>query len=121
MPGDDHELWKKLLARFLEAYAEETEASLNGFGSTTYRDRAKRAGLEADECYFIGGSGMPRGVPALALEVSASRSVINKLEIYRRLGISEVWLWENTEIHVYRLWGGEYRRRPRSTCFPAST
>ena len=112
----EHELRKTLLRRFLEAYAEVAEIALNGFGSMTFQDRAKEAGLEPDECYFI-GKASPREEPAdLAIEIDWSRSSVNKLEIYRRLGVLEVWLWENDQIEVYRLWGGEYRRRPRSVC-----
>ncbi len=114
MPGRKHEVWKSVLARLLTVYAEEVELALNAFGSTTYRDRPKAAGLESDECYLIGEDGDVARVPDLALEVSASRSGVNKLEIYRRLGVKEVWLWEHEQILVYRLSGDEYRRLKRS-------
>jgi Uma2 family endonuclease len=119
MPGRDHERWKTILARLLEAYADEMGVALDGYGSTTFRRRSREAGLEADECYYIGDhTESNEEPPHLALEVSASRSGVNKLEIYRRLEVAEVWLWEKAQIHVYRLWGGEYRRRPRSVCLP---
>ena len=90
MPGEDHELRNKLLARLLEAYSDVAGIELNGFGSTTYRNRIKRAGLEPDECYFVGpGTGKPRRVPTLVLEVSATRTGVKKLEIYRRLGVHD--------------------------------
>jgi Uma2 family endonuclease len=118
MPGVDHELWKKRLARLLEAYAEETEVLVTGLGSTTYRQRLKRAGLEADECYMLGDDPDLRGIPDLAIEVCASRSGVNKLEIYLRLGFKEVWMLEDERLVIYRLRGDEYRKRTRSVCFP---
>jgi Uma2 family endonuclease len=119
MPGVDHELRKKRLARLLEAYAEETEILVTGLGSTTYRQRLKRAGLEADECYTLGEDPDLRAIPDLAIEVSASRSGVNKLEIYLRLGFKEVWMLEDERLVIYRLRGEEYRARTRSVCFPA--
>ncbi len=55
---------------------------------------------------------MPRGTPDLAIEVGWSRSGIDKLEIYRRLGVREVWRWDDDEIApMHRLARGQYRRR----------
>lgn len=119
MPGRNHDKWKTLLGRLLETYALERDIELDGYGSTTFRRRAKAAGLEPDECYYLGDySDDNDDPPHLAIEVAASRSGVNKLEIYRRLEVPEVWLWERDKIHVYRLWGGEYRSRPRSVCLP---
>ncbi len=109
-PGRRHEGWKKLLARLVEAHAEEAEISLNGFGSETFKRKLKKAGVEPDECYRIGDSRLP----AIAIEVVDTSGGIDKLEIYERLGIPEVWFWENEELRVYRLSRSGYRRLKRS-------
>lgn len=106
-PGRPHEYEKTLLARLLEAFAEETGVRLNGLGSTTFRRKAKEAGVEPDECYFIGRG---KRVPDLAIEVIHTSGGIDKLEIYRRLGVREVWFVISHEIYVYRLSGHAYRR-----------
>lgn len=49
-PARKHEHVKTLIARLVEAYGEESELSLNGFGSETFRQKAKDAGVEPDEC-----------------------------------------------------------------------
>jgi Uma2 family endonuclease len=100
-----HEVVKTLLARLLEAYAEETGVDLNGYGQTTWRDELKNAGAEADECYMVGD---PKPVPDLVVEVVHTSGGINKLEIYRRLGVPEVWFWINGLIYAYHL-DGQYR------------
>ena len=53
-PSIDHEALKKRLARLLEAYAEEKDLELEGYGSWTVKSGSKARGVEADECYTIG-------------------------------------------------------------------
>ena len=99
-PSPRHEYEKKLIARLVEAYAEVVGLSLNGFGSTTYRRKVKEAGLEPDECYCIGPA---KKFPDLAIEVFYTSGGIDKLEIYRRLAVSEVWIWAKGKFWIYVL------------------
>jgi Uma2 family endonuclease len=50
--------------------------------------KAKKVGLEPDECYSIGHA---RKLPDFALEVVETSGGIDTLEAYRRLGFREVW------------------------------
>lgn len=109
-----HEVVKTLLARLLEAYAEETGLDLNGFGNATWRSELKKAGTEPDECYMVGD---PKEVPDLVIEIVHTSGGINKLEVYRRLGVPEVWFWINGLIYVYRL-DGDYREVRASVAVP---
>ena len=113
-PGTPHEFDKTLIARLLEAYAEERGLSLNGLGNTTYRSKAKRAGLEPDECYMLGRL---KEVPEVAIEVVSTSGGIDKLEIYRRLGVREVWFWEDG-FRLFHLSRGTYREVERSRVIP---
>jgi Uma2 family endonuclease len=99
-PSEKHEDKKKLIARLIEIYAIELDVPLDGKGSTTYRREAKARGLEPDECYFL----VPRRgpYPDIALEVIVESGGIDKLAIYRGLGVHEVWFWEN-ENAAFRL------------------
>jgi Uma2 family endonuclease len=110
-----HELRRVLLARHLEAYAEESDIALNSFGNTTYRKRAKHSGLEPDVAYYIGDVG---GVPHLALEVVFTSGGVDKLEIYRRLGVREVWFWMAEALAVYVLGAGGYVKQESSKLMP---
>src|ERR1700733_11538476 len=104
-PSPRHDIIKKVLARLLEAWSEELDVDLRGLGSTTFRDPATERGLEADECYTLGGlpDFEPGGVPALAIEVVASSPLLDKLEVYASLGVGEVWVWnvKRPGIHVH--------------------
>jgi Uma2 family endonuclease len=113
--GFRHEVGKKLLARLVETYAEERHLSLNGIGEMTFRKKAKKAGLEPDECYFIGGY---RGVPDFAIEIVETSSDVDKLEIYRRLRVPEVWFWIEGKIWVYVQVKRHFEHCERSAALP---
>src|SRR5690606_12875426 len=49
-----HGRTKKMLARLLEAWAEETGVDLNGYGSWTIKESEEERGAEPDECYVLG-------------------------------------------------------------------
>ena len=43
---------------------------------------------------------------------------IDKLEAYRRLGVSEVWFWKNDALQVHVLEGDAFQPSERSRCLP---
>ena len=96
----EHERLKKIIARLLEAYAEEKDINLNGYGSATFRKEAVKRGAEPDECYCIGEL---NEVPDIAIEIVLTSGGIDKLEVYRGLGVKEVWFWENQQFCFYYL------------------
>jgi len=51
-PSRDHAGIKTYFARLLEIYALERGLPLNGYGSTTFRKRAKERGLDVPEVWF---------------------------------------------------------------------
>ncbi|MBD2772258.1 Uma2 family endonuclease [Iningainema tapete] len=96
----EHERLKKIIARLLEAYAEEKDINLNGYGSATFRKQAVKRGAEPDECYCLGEL---REVPDIAIEIVLTSGGIDKLDVYRGLGVKEVWFWENQQFYFYSL------------------
>jgi Uma2 family endonuclease len=118
-PTKIHEGRKTTLARLLEIWAMESDVSLNGFGSWTLKKELREAGAEPDECYIVGDAA-EQDVPDLAIEVEWSRVTgLSKPEIYRRLGIRELWTLKSDGRLVVRiLEKGEWVERPRSKLFP---
>jgi Uma2 family endonuclease len=116
-PSRDHERIKSYIGCLLEAYALETGIDLSPYGAWTLKHAPRKAGAEPDECYIV-GSDQDKDAPDLVIEVAWTRGGLDKLEIYRRLGIGEVWLWraEGIEVHVLR--GDRYERATRSALFP---
>jgi Uma2 family endonuclease len=115
-PSKDHERIKSYIGCLIEAYALERDIDLSPYGAWTLKKAAKKAGLEPDECYLIGDQ--QRDTPDLAIEVVWTSGGVNKLEIYRRLGVGEVWRWKDSRIEVYRLQDQRYETVERSAVFP---
>lgn len=90
-PGWKYEVIAESIGRLLEAYFEETHTKFWGLGSTTLRKQDKRGGAEPDKSYCIRTE---KEFPNLVIEVIVTSGGINKLEVYRRLAIQEVWLFE---------------------------
>lgn len=114
-PSRDHEAVAKLIARLVEAFAEERGVSLNGYKSATFRKEAGARGLEPDECYSLGPLG---DVPDIAIEVVLSSGLIDKLEVYRGLAVREVWVYRTGSLEVYRLADDAYQTQERSEVLP---
>lgn len=115
-PSPEHEEVKSLLAHLLEAWCVDQGIELFVRGSTTYREERAQRGLEPDESYSIGAYGER---PDLAIEVVYSGWRVDKLEVYRGLGIGEVWvISRDRTVQVFTLHEGEYRESPRSAVLP---
>lgn len=115
-PSLEHETIKTTWARLLEAYAEETGIELVGCGSWTVRSQPDERGLEPDECYTIGVRKVTS--PDLALEVIWTSGLLDKMEVYRGLGVREVWVWRDGRIEVNVLRAASYERMQRSELLP---
>ena len=114
-PSRSHELDKKAIARLLEAYLEEKRIRFWGLGSTTLKNKDKQAGKEPDECYCIGTD---KEIPDLAIEVVYTSGGVDTLKVYQRLGVGEVWIWQNRELKVYCLQGDNYQQQQQSKLLP---
>ena len=107
-PSRSHELDKENIGRLLEAYLEEKRIRFWGLGSTTFRLQDKQAGKEPDKSYCIGTD---KDIPDIAIEVVYSSGGVDTLEIYRRLGVREVWFWQDSKFKVYCLEGDRYQQQ----------
>jgi len=117
-PSHDHERIKSSIGCLIVTYALERGIDLQPYGGWTLRNEPKAAGLEPDECYVFGTEREPKR-PDLAIEVVWTHGGIDKLEIYRRLGVPEVWFWRDEAIAVFVLRNGErYEEAQRSECLP---
>jgi Uma2 family endonuclease len=99
-PSIKHEKVKKNLAMLLEHFLYKKRINCIPLGSSTFRNKAKKAGAEPDECYCIGEE---KSIPDIAVEVNMTSGNIDKLETYRRLGVKEVWMWKTNRLSLYHL------------------
>ncbi len=101
-PGYSHELIKKRLATLIEEVIIGLDIPAVVAGATTLRDKPRRGGAEGDEAYYFANSEKVAGnkaidlrvdlPPDLAVEAVVSHPVKDALEVYRRLGVPEVWV-----------------------------
>src|SRR5207253_862243 len=99
-------------------------------GSTTFRNRLKRVGLEPDGCFYLTNCDIARSIdgpfdpaihpaPDLAIEIDITRRSIAKESIYAALQIRELWRFDGKLLHVMVLQSdGTYRVQQRSALFP---
>jgi len=99
MPGQPHELFKSILGLLLEIFLVEQDCEFEPTGSMDLV-REGEVFAQADETYSF-----PRmqGVPDLAIEIVFSSGNTRKLARYQRLGVPEVWFWEDGSLALYHL------------------
>lgn len=109
----DHEIYKKLLGRFVETLAEELRISLYPVGSTTCDRSDLLFGLEPDECFYIQNRMAVKGKkhldltqdppPDLVIEIDLTNQSKNRLEIFGKLGVPEIWCYDGVSLTIYQL------------------
>lgn len=115
-PSKDHERIKSYIGRLIDAYALERGIDLSPYGAWTLKNRPKQSGLEPDECSLVGDQN--KDTPDLAIEVLWTSGGIEKLEIYHRLGVGEVWIWKDFASRSTCCDGQQYQQESRSAPFP---
>jgi Uma2 family endonuclease len=116
-PSRDHERLKSYLGRLVETYALERNIDLSPYGSWTLRHAPKAGGLEPDECYIVGADQRAER-PDLAIEVIWTSGGLDKLAIYARLEVPEVWIWRDDKLHIHVLRGTAYEQVQSSEQLP---
>ena len=118
-PSRYHENDKSRFARLLEAWAEETGTELEGVGSWTLKNSKEERGAEPDECYTVNRVPMSdEDRPDLAIEMIWTAGGINKLEVYRKLAVREVWFYERGTLRFFALRAEQYEPVTRSEILP---
>ncbi|RPI81162.1 MAG: hypothetical protein EHM42_11085 [Planctomycetaceae bacterium] len=95
----------------------------------TFRRRDLQRGLEPDKCFWISHEPLVRGrrildlntapPPDLVIEVDVTRSSLNRIDIYSRLGVQEIWRCDGQRLEVLlRQESGTYLSARRSAVFP---
>ena len=116
-PSRNHEVITSSIGCLVEVFCSERGIAWTPYRSWLLDDESEEAGAEPDECYIFGRD-QSANRPALAIEVVWTSGGLNKLEVYRRLGVGEVWFWKRDVISVHVLGPDGYETRDRSVCLP---
>jgi Uma2 family endonuclease len=127
-PLPRHERVKSLMGSMVEVLAMELRIPISRLGSTTWRKRLLRKGLEADECYYVQNEPLVRArdeidlkkdpPPDLAVEVEITHHPLDRLAIYAALGVPEIWYYTGKRVRTLRLEDAKYEDVEYSVAFP---
>lgn len=103
-PGRRHDGVKGVIGRLVEVWCLEHDIEFTTLGSWTLQDKKVARAVEPDECYIFGPADEQESRPDLAIEVIWTSGSLNTLEIYRKLAVREVWIWNRGRLtaHVLR-------------------
>lgn len=100
-PGPRHDSLARLASHLVVALIEAWELDVTDLGSTTFKDEEWEKGFEGDACFYVRHAAGVRGKdhldvradppPDVVFEVDITSSSLNKLPIYARFGVREVW------------------------------
>lgn len=116
-PSRTHEGIKSRIGLLIEAWCFEKNVEFSPFGGWTLENKAKRGGIEPDECYVFHGNEEAQK-PDLAIEVIWTSGRLDKRLVYEKLGVREVWFWKNDAITVFVLEPSGYRESETSSVLP---
>jgi Uma2 family endonuclease len=111
----EHEDFKATIRMLLEAYLRLKRIRFYGRGGPSLGNQALGARSEPDESYNLE---MRKPYPDLVIEVVITSGGVDKLEGYRRMGVSEVWFWEDGVLSLYDLGPEGYARVEQSRLLP---
>lgn len=113
--GTEHEYYKRTISLLLDAYLRANNIRFYSGGSATLGNKNITGRKEPDESYNFYSR---KDIPDLVVEVIIASGNINILEIYRRIGVPEVWFYQDSTLTVYILNEGKYLRAAHSQLLP---
>ena len=127
-PLPAHERPHRTIAHIVVALLDAEGREWEDFGSTTFREKAKMAGLEPDGCFYVDGnaarvrqcmSAMHLDTdPPPDLSIESDVTSNTTLQAYLALGMPEVWIYRNQNLKLYLLEDGQYVESETSRVFP---
>lgn len=130
VPLPEHEHLKEIIGDAVKDIADELEIDYESYGSTTWRKQLESAGLEPDNCFYFQNEPTVRGrrdidltkgdpPPDLTLEIDITSKSLNRFPIYARLGVPEIWCYDNGALEIYHLCSKEYIEAEASLAIPS--
>ena len=130
-PSSNHEMYKELIVGIGVIIGEETGRDVESRGSTTFKKESLAKGAEPDTCFYVQNAARIIGVPKIdlsvdpppdiAVEVDVSHGSKAKLAIFERLGVPEVWTYDERRMRIYELTAQGYVEAAASPTFPFLT
>jgi Uma2 family endonuclease len=130
-PSVGHEIDGGAMSFLVDIVAAELDIPIRSVGSTTFRRADLERGFEADATFYIQSEELIRGKrevdlaveppPDLVLDMTETRSEIDKLEFFASFGIPEIWRCNGERVTIFVLEGYRHRASSSSLSLPALT
>jgi Uma2 family endonuclease len=127
-PLPEHEEYKDVIHDLLRTLARELGQRMETRGSATLKRELRAKGVEPDGSYWLRSAGRLIGKrridlnsdppPDLVVEIDLSSDSSRKFSIYAALGVAELWRYDGSRMHFYRLDGQSYTEIHDSVAFP---
>lgn len=126
MPLPTHEKAKVLIGDMVKIILEELDIDAECFGSTTFKRKDLGVGVEPDDCFYIQNAERMIGIERLDLTIDPPPDLVIEvdvtsktgLEVYRQLGVPEVWRFEDETLRIAVLENSVYQDSETSLQFP---
>jgi Uma2 family endonuclease len=126
MPLPEHEKIKRFLVSAIEILLDTLELDWEPYGSTPFKRGDRQVGVEPDDCFYVQHAAQMLGLrrvdltvdppPDLAIEVNIMSPT--RLAAYQRLGVPELWRYQNGQVEIWRLQAGQYVKSESSSVIP---
>ncbi|NEO54718.1 MAG: Uma2 family endonuclease [Okeania sp. SIO3B5] len=125
-PLPAHERSHRIISDIVKVLLDSQERDWEEFGSTTFRKKAKKVGLEPDTCFYIQNAQKMRSrmridltvdpPPDLAIEVDVTSKTT--LDAYEALAVPELWIYTEEKFTIQVFTDGLYVESSISPTFP---
>ena len=126
-----HEKAKEIMNTLVKLIRDELEITIESVGSTTIHEEMRDGGAEPDESFYVGEVSHVLGYrdldfsqdppPDLVIEIDLTSGSMNKLPIYSRFGVPEIWQAVKFRVHIKILTEDGYEEVSASRLFPFLT
>lgn len=127
----EHEEVKLCIELLVNIITGELDLDLRRVGSTTLKRADVQGGAEPDCSYYIQHAEQMRGKdrldlmvdppPDLAVEVDITHATLDKLPVYARFGVPEVWRYRGGRVEIWMFAGDRYGQSTGSGALPGVT
>jgi Uma2 family endonuclease len=117
-PSQRNEELKAFFTIFVSTVAEEIDLDVRFLGSTTFRRKDLRKGIDPDDCFYVQNTekiakkesiNLPFDPPPdLMVEIGTNKNSFSRFPIYEALEVPEIWICTRETVKVFLLNGKKY-------------
>jgi Uma2 family endonuclease len=126
-PLPAHERPNRIIAYIVTTILDAQDRDWEDFGSTTFKNKVAKVGLEPDTCFYIQNAARVRECmmsmdlityppPDLAIETDVTSNTA--LQAYTAIKVPEIWIYDSGNLKIYLFQESKYIESTTSQIFP---